>query len=84
MFIDTISNADNPADAARGFYEVEFVKQPDKSLYREYLFINTILESCDVDNELSAIAAHYVGAIGKNRYHVFFKVFFQRDPSKRS
>lgn len=57
--IDTISGANYPADAVREFYEIGFVQQPEKRLFRGCLLVNTILELRDVDNELSNIAAKY-------------------------
>lgn len=61
--IDTVSIAENPVEAIRDFYEVGFVQLPDKLLYRGCLFVNTILELRDVDNELSKIAANYFDGV---------------------
>jgi TetR/AcrR family transcriptional repressor of nem operon len=63
--IDTISGANNPADAVREFYETGFVQQPDKMLFRGCLLVNTILELRDVDDELSSIATKYFGELEK-------------------
>ena len=71
--IETVSRAEDPVEAIRGFYEVGFVQLPDKLLYRGCLFVNTILELRDVDNELSTIAANYFDGVEKSLVECFKK-----------
>lgn len=71
--VETVSRAEDPVEAIRGFYEVGFVQVPDKLLYRGCLFVNTILELRDVDNELSVIAANYFDGVEKSLVECFKK-----------
>ncbi len=71
--IDTVARANNPADAVREFYEIGFVQQPNKMLYRGCLLVNTILELRDVDDELSLTAIKYFDEIEKTFANCFQK-----------
>lgn len=71
--IGTISRANDPIGAVKDFYEVGFVQQPDKVLYRGCLFVNTILELRDVDNELSKLAAGYFDEVERELAECFQK-----------
>ncbi len=61
--IRTISDASDPAEAVRNFFDASFGEHNSDMLFRGCLLVNTILEMRDVDDELSTSATKYLEKI---------------------
>jgi TetR/AcrR family transcriptional repressor of nem operon len=71
--INTISSAKNPVEAIQKFYEVGFIRIDKKILCRGCLFVNTILELSNVDDELASLAIKYFNEIEEALKNCFKK-----------